>query len=239
VLILEVDNGANTLLWTDKWINGRTIVDIAPRLFSTIPKRIAGKRTAQDALLNRIVDIRGALTLRVLTDYILLWNSLAGVVLYPNMEGKHIFSIAPDGHYSARIAYMGLFIGSCSFGHYRQIWKVWVPPKYRFFLWLVAMNRCWTADRLASRGMSHPVRCSLCDQEPETSNHLLVSCVFSRVYWYSTLRRFGLHTPQSSPSTWRLVSAMVERSFSYCLWWSGEERLGLYHYSESMDDLEA
>jgi hypothetical protein len=34
----------------------------------------------------------------ILTDYLFLWNSLADVVLHPNIEDKHIFSIAPDGH---------------------------------------------------------------------------------------------------------------------------------------------
>lgn len=32
----------------------------------------------------------------------------------------------------------------------------------------------------------------LCDQEPETINHLLVSCVFSRIFWYFHLRLLGL-----------------------------------------------
>jgi hypothetical protein len=42
--------------------------------------------------------------------------------------------------------------------------------------------------------MNHPARCPLCDQEPETINHLLVSCVFSKVFWYTILRKFGLHS---------------------------------------------
>jgi hypothetical protein len=43
-------------------------------------------------------------------------------------------------------------------------------------LWLAAHNKCWAADRLAKRGLSHPDKCLLCDQEEETINHLLVSC---------------------------------------------------------------
>jgi hypothetical protein len=91
----------------------------------------------------------------------------------------------------------------------------WAPPKCRFFLWLV--DRCWTADRLANRGMSHPARCPLCDQEPETINHLLVSCVFSRVFRHTILRKFGLHSlaPQHGDTNflqwWERVSAIVVR----------------------------
>jgi hypothetical protein len=36
VLMSEVGNGANTLFWVDKWINGKKVADIAPRLFCTI-----------------------------------------------------------------------------------------------------------------------------------------------------------------------------------------------------------
>jgi hypothetical protein len=80
-------------------------------------------------------------------------------VLQPEVEDKHIFSIAADGKYSAKSAYEGLFAGSTSFSHYHLVWKTWAPPKCRFFLWLVANKRCWTADRLAKRGLDHPARC--------------------------------------------------------------------------------
>lgn len=67
-----------------------------------------------------------------------------------------------------------------------------------FFMWLVAHNPCWTADRLARRGLPHPDKCPLCDQEYECIEHLLIGCVFSRQFWFDILDRFGLAnlTPQ-------------------------------------------
>jgi len=59
-------------------------------------------------------------------------------------------------------------------------------------MWTVAHNRCWTADRLAKRGLNHPPKCPLCDQVGETIDHLLVSCVFTRQFWFSILQHFGL-----------------------------------------------
>jgi hypothetical protein len=38
VLISEVGNGATTLFWTDRWIMGQRVRDIAPRLFNIIPR---------------------------------------------------------------------------------------------------------------------------------------------------------------------------------------------------------
>jgi hypothetical protein len=74
-----------------------------------------------------IADIRGALTLGALIDYLFLCNYLAGMVLQPNIEDKHIFSTAPDGHYSASAAYYGFYVGSCSFEHYKKVWTILGP----------------------------------------------------------------------------------------------------------------
>lgn len=61
-------------------------------------------------------------------------------------------------------------------------------------MWLVIRERCWTADRLARRGLPHPSCCPLCDQEEENINHLLSTCVFAREFWFFLLRRIGLHS---------------------------------------------
>jgi hypothetical protein len=102
-----------------------------------------------------------------------------------------------------------------SFGHYKRVWRSWAPQKCRFFIRLVAHNRCWTADRLAKRGLNHPTRCPLCDQEPKSINHLLASCVFTRVFWYNLLRKLGLHSLAPQPAAtsfldwWERTSAVV------------------------------
>ena len=67
-------------------------------------------------------------------------------------------------------------------------------------MWLVAHNKCWTADRLARRGLPRPDCCPLCDQEEETVNHLLVGCVFAREFWFYLLRQVGLLALSPQPS---------------------------------------
>jgi hypothetical protein len=80
-------------------------------------------------------------------------------------------------------------------------------------MWLVAHGRCWTADRLARKGLPHPHLCLLCDQEEETLNHLLVSCVFSRDVWFQILKYVRLqhlapnHATSSFEDWWEGVVA--------------------------------
>ena len=44
----------------------------------------------------------------------------------------------------------------------------------------------------AKRGLNHPPKCPLCDQVGESIDHLLVSCVFTRQFWFCILQQFGL-----------------------------------------------
>jgi hypothetical protein len=47
-------------------------------------------------------------------------------------------------------------------------------------------------DRLLKHGLPHPSVCLLCDQEDESAQHIIVSCVFSRETWTKILCFVGL-----------------------------------------------
>jgi hypothetical protein len=73
-----------------------------------------------------------------------------------------------------------MFLGSITFEPWKRLWKSWAPPKCKTFLWLAMLKKCWTADRLQKRGLTHPEACPFCEQEQETVQHLLTSCVFAK-----------------------------------------------------------
>jgi hypothetical protein len=119
---------------------------------------------------------------------------------------------------------LGLFISVTM----KEFGKLGPPSKCHFFLWLTTLNRCWTADRLAKRGLDHLERCPLCDQDSETLDHILVSCVFARGFWFLLMRQFRLHSLAPIPGTesfmgwWEKIDKssgdIAEGSrFSYCL----------------------
>ncbi|WVZ76728.1 hypothetical protein U9M48_024677 [Paspalum notatum var. saurae] len=213
----EIGNRANTLFWTDKWLHGQCIADIAPQLFRLVPKRRANKRTVLDALNqnNWISDLKGALGVAALVEYLQLWDILSQIVLDPEVEDRHIWRFSSSGQYSAKSAYEGFFQGGILFDPWERIWKSWAPGNCRFFMWLVAHDRCWTADRLARRGLQHHPRCLLCDQDFETIDHLLASCVFSRQFWFQLLQKFGLQSLYPEPGVvsfgdwWRNLNEAV------------------------------
>jgi hypothetical protein len=133
---------------------------LAPQLLAVIPVRKRRKRTMQEALLNHawVLDVQGGLPVGVLVDYLQLWDILADFQLQPGIEDRHIWRFSPTSQYSAKTAYEGFFLGATTFRSWEKIWKSWAPAKCSF-LWLVAHNRCWTADRLARQSLPHPEHC--------------------------------------------------------------------------------
>jgi hypothetical protein len=143
------------------------------------------------------------------------YSSLGTFFQLQGQPDKHIWRLSANSKYSAKSAYEVLLQGSSVFEAYDRVWKAWAPPKCVFFIWLALNNRCWTADRLARRNLSHPILCVICDQDMETINHLLVGvgCVFARQFWYVLLQRLGLaaFAPQPDDLTfdewWRNAEA--------------------------------
>jgi hypothetical protein len=147
-----------------------------------VPILLANRRLVKDVLPN-FVGWLICMEISLLQLLVSLWISVRlwkiwrfSLVLQTAIFGKFCAS----GNYSASSAYKALFQGSIGFEPAERVWKSWAPRKCKFFIWLVEHDRCWTADRLARRGLDHPDCLPLCDQDDESINHLLVSCVFSR-----------------------------------------------------------
>ena len=176
----ELGNGNNTLFWTDKWVHGCSVENLAPNVFACVPPRIRRRQTVAEALTNDawVSVIRGGLNWIGIIEYLQLWDCVQGFQL-SEQEDKHIWNLEAGGCYSSKSAYRAYFFGSIPFEPWRRLWKSWAPNKCKVFLWPAIRNRCWTADRLAKRGLPHPDKCPLCDQE-ETVQHLLASCVVAR-----------------------------------------------------------
>jgi hypothetical protein len=70
-----VGNSRNTMFWTDKWIDGQSLSQLAPHLVKLVSSR-AKNRSVYDALTlrNWVNDIRGAITVSVLSDFLKVWD---------------------------------------------------------------------------------------------------------------------------------------------------------------------
>jgi hypothetical protein len=117
-----------------------------------------------------------------LTQPFLLYPGLGPAMLE---QYRRSWRLVGSGQYLAKSSCENLFMGATLFKPCDRIWKSCAPPKCQMFLWLVAQKR-WTSNHLARRGLPHPDKCPLCDQEDGTIDHLLVyimnsTCIDMRV----------------------------------------------------------
>lgn len=189
-----VGDGSQTSFWTDRWRHGQALCDLAPVLVSRVPNRFLQSRTMKDALTKNgwVNDISGSISAQFLSEYFMVWDLIQGFQLHPGVSDQHHWTPSASGEYSSKSAYHRFFEGMVTFEPAARVWKSWAPPRCKFFIWLASLNRCWTADRLARRGLDHPTKCLLCDQEEETMQHILLQCVFAREVWFHTLSLIGL-----------------------------------------------
>jgi hypothetical protein len=163
---------------------------------------------------------------------------IQGVHLHPGVLDRHRRLSTSSGEYSAKSAYKRFLAGSTLFEPAERIWKSWAPPRCKFFVWLASSDRCWTADRLARRGLHHPKSCPLCDQQEETVQHILVSCVFARDIWFQVLSKVGLQSLSPGAAVfvfqeWREAESRVpklqKKAFNSIVilvaWWLWKHRI--------------
>jgi hypothetical protein len=116
-VVSEIGNREHIFFWTDRWIHGKSILDLAPLLFAAIPQRRRRQRLVKEALHNRtwISDIWGALTVGIIVEFLHLWEVLDELLLQPEVEDSHSCRLGSNGLYPAKSCYESLFLRAISF----------------------------------------------------------------------------------------------------------------------------
>jgi hypothetical protein len=122
-----VGNGENTLFWKDCWLGGQSIQELGPNLSMLISTRVSKRTVAQGLVARWVRDIRGALTVPVIIEFLKLWEILDEFGLQPGVDDQHKWRLEQDGSYSSRSAYKACFQGSIRFVPWKLAWKTWAP----------------------------------------------------------------------------------------------------------------
>jgi hypothetical protein len=208
---ITLGNGKKTPFWFAPWLEGRKPIDIASLIFA-ISKRKNWKVSqalCEDAWVTKIA-LESSFTMEHLSQFIDLWTLISNISLVLEQEDDIVWKLTPDGQYSAKSAYELQFMGATLSSMDKTVWKVWAPPKVKFFAWLANQNRIWTADRLTKRGWPNCGLCPLCKQCTETIDHLLVHCRYTTRLWGLIKVWMGLNDLQ--PAQWA--------NLDMAAWWS-------------------
>jgi hypothetical protein len=74
-IVVHVGDGLQSFFWTDNWLDGETLINLAPKLILMVPPRIKKRRTVQQALHDWqwVRDITGGLSVLAIVEYLHLW----------------------------------------------------------------------------------------------------------------------------------------------------------------------
>jgi hypothetical protein len=187
---MMLGNGESLFFWTDPWLQGTCLADIALDLTAAVGAHQRKQRSVANALHNNnwTCDITDALTISVLLQYLDMWHRLQQVQLLLGTADSFSWRWEPSGVYSCS-SYRALCNGHTSILGARELWKVCVPSKCIFFMWLVVLGRCWTSKRCHRHNFCNSPDCALYPRHPKFIDHLLVSCTFACEVWFITLSR--------------------------------------------------
>ncbi|GJM95706.1 hypothetical protein PR202_ga12483 [Eleusine coracana subsp. coracana] len=99
IVATNVGDGQTTKFWTDRWLQGQTISEIAPHLVGTVPKNAIQNKTVAQALENRtwVRDIKGALSVQIIVEYLQVWDLVDGYTSQQGVQNHHIWRFTQSG----------------------------------------------------------------------------------------------------------------------------------------------
>jgi len=100
---LEIPVHLNTTAmfsWTDRWLHGTSLEELAPSVFKSVPLRVRKTRTVAEALVDHswVSDIIGALSWHGLMEYLELWDAISDFQLN-NTEDQHHWKFESSGFF--------------------------------------------------------------------------------------------------------------------------------------------
>lgn len=102
---------------------------------------------------------------------------LISTVQLTEEEDDMIWQFTSSGVYSSQPLYKkNINFRGIGTVHVSAVWKLKIPPRVHFFLWLLINNKVLTRDDLVKRRKVEDDTCLFCS-EKESCNHLFFECV--------------------------------------------------------------
>ncbi|WMV46335.1 hypothetical protein MTR67_039720 [Solanum verrucosum] len=174
---IKVGNGGKTLFWEDVWAGQETLKNKYPDLFNLSLQKVSRiremrdnqgwdlkfRRHLNDWEINRVAEL-----LNTLEQYKDLTPNEDNLFWLPDKQGRFLVGSAYKTSQRS--------VCQSSGWPWEMIWKVKVPFKVACFTWPLAKQATLTQDNLMKRCRQFCSRCSFCECEIETINHLFLHC---------------------------------------------------------------
>jgi hypothetical protein len=105
---------------------------------------------------------------------LLMWEevvNIASTLTLSSVEDELIWFFHSSSVYSSQSLYKMINFRGVTLVYISVVWKLFVPRRVQFFLWLLSKNKLLTRDNLEKRRLVDDTTCLLCS-EPESIRHL-------------------------------------------------------------------
>jgi hypothetical protein len=112
----------------------------------------------------------------------LQWEELVNLVAtidFPDKDDALIWQHHSIGLYSSQTLYSIINFRGVVHVYVPSVWKLTVPPRVQFLLWLLSKNKLLTRDNIEKRRTLDDNTCVFCS-EPESARHILYECVVAK-----------------------------------------------------------
>nr|GEX09581.1 hypothetical protein [Tanacetum cinerariifolium] len=83
---------------------------------------------------------------------------------------------------------------------YIVVWFTYMIPRHAFIVWLMMYERLHTQDRIAKWYPNKNMKCSLCNEEIDSHDHLFINCKYAAKIWEEAKRKCQL---QNCSNDWK------------------------------------
>jgi hypothetical protein len=153
-------------------------------------------------------------------DLATCWNQIWYDVLnfsLSNEPDKISWIFEKSGRFSVKSVYNGLTKNDSGLYH-KKIWKGKIPPKIKFFMWLLTNDAILTRDNLVKRKWVGDPSCLFCDSA-ESVDHLFFQCPVAKVIWSIVAKCFGAtNIPCNLQQCWKWCEYWLPHGENYYLW---------------------
>ncbi|XP_057417986.1 uncharacterized protein LOC130712164 [Lotus japonicus] len=182
----NVGNGEKTDLWKHRWVSSGEVLgdenSNSGEKVKSIIDPVSRKWNTQ-----KILEIGPPINLGKILQNPLSWT---------NKDDEMVWPFVKNGKYSVKSGYTQAKMledpvhlrASTSSSPASNLWKrIWgskLPRKIQVFLWKLCKNAVAVNDNLKRRNCARSDLCPICHTEPETINHALLRCSWTRAIWF-------------------------------------------------------
>ena len=136
-----------------------------------------------------------------------------------------VWHFTSNGRYSVQPLYKIINFRGIQPKLVHSLWKIKIPPRVHYFLWLFSKNKVLTRDNLGKRRKVEDSTCLFCT-EHESVYHLFFTCAVARQMWVVLSRTCEVQLGDSFESIGRFwlsnkrngVVNIITSAAIWCLW---------------------